>query len=106
MILARLWYNFYVMATRKSSTTKPKKTAASEPKKPPAAKSASTKSPEYRAYEKRHADLGEERPKLTQAEFEEYEDELLDLLAINDREMTDDQIVRIQELEYLIIDAE
>lgn len=50
--------------------------------------------------------MGEDRPKLTPEEFESYEDELLDLLAINDREMTDDQIVRIQELEYLIIDAE
>ena len=103
------------MPTRKStskSNTKPKKT---NPKKPTAPKTPDTKpapakptgkTPEYRAYEKRHTDLGEERPKLTQQEFEAYEDELLDLLAINDREMTDDQIVRIQELEYLIIDAE
>src|SRR5207244_12692703 len=58
---------------------------------------APAKSPEYRAYEKRYAELGEERPKLTQKEFEEYEDELLDLLALNDKAMTDDQIVRIQE---------
>lgn len=112
------WYNFYVMATRKPSPPKSKSKSAARSKtapeaktapatkSAPTAKSASGKSPEYRAYEKRHANLGEERPKLTQAEFEQYEDELLDLLAINDREMSDDQIVRIQEIEYLIIDAE
>lgn len=82
------------MAARKSSTSKSK------------TQGGATKSPEYRQYEKRHAELGEERPKLTQQEFESYEDELLDLLALNDREMTDDEIVRIQELEYLLIDAE
>lgn len=79
-------------------------TARKTPK--PKTKSVTSKSPEYRAYEKRHTELGEERPKLTPEEFERYEDELLDLLALNDREMSDDQIVRIQELEYLLIDAE
>ncbi len=83
------------MATRKSS---------SQSKAKP--KPAANLSPEYRDYLKRHAEMGEDRPKLTPAEFEEYEDELLDLLALNDKSMTDDQIVRIQELEYLLIDAE
>ncbi len=82
------------MTTRKSSESKSKP------------KTAIVKSPEYRAYEKRHAEMGEDRPKLTPAEFDQFEDELLDLLALNDRAMTDDQIVRIQELEYLLIDAE
>lgn len=63
-------------------------------------------SPEYREYLERHAEMGEDRPKLTPEEFEAMEDELLDLLALNDRNMTDDDIVRIQELEYLLIDAE
>lgn len=81
------------MATRKSSS---KKTATSK----------NTTSPEYRAYLKRHAELGEDRPKLTPEEFELYEDELLDLLALEDEEMSDDQIVRIQELEFLLIDTE
>ena len=81
------------MAARKSSNNKTKPKLA-------------VKSPEYRAYEKRYTELGEERPKLTPGEFDLYEDELLDLLALNDREMTDEQIVRIQELEYLLIDAE
>lgn len=78
------------MATKK--TTKPKD-------KP-------VKSVEYREYEKRHVELGEDRPKLTPEEFEQYDDELLELLALNDSIMTDEQIVRIQELEYLLIDAE
>ena len=85
---------FRVMATRKSSGSKSK------------TKNGNSKSPEYRAYEKRHAEMGEDRPKLSPEEFESFEDELLDLLALNDREMSDDQIVRIQELEYLLIDAE
>lgn len=63
-------------------------------------------SPEYREYLKRYHELGEDRPKLSPAEFEEYDDELLELLALDDRFMTDEQIVRIQELEYLLIDAE
>jgi hypothetical protein len=75
-------------------------------KKNAKAKNSAAGSPEYREYEKRHAELGQDRPKLTPEEFEEYDDELLELLALDDRMMTDDQIVRIQELEFLLIDAE
>jgi hypothetical protein len=82
------------MATQKSSSPKSK------------AKSTGNVSPEYRKYLKRHAEIGEERQKLTPAEFEQFEDELLDLLALDDETMSDDQIVRIQELEFLLIDAE
>ncbi len=80
------------MPTRKSSSPKPKPGSGS--------------SPEYRAYLKRHTELGQDRPKLSSEEFELYEDELLDLLALDDEDMTDEQIVRIQELEFLLIDAE
>ena len=76
-------------------------TKKSTPKKP-----KSGASPEYREYERRHAELGQDRPKLTPEEFEQYDDELLELLAIDDHAMTDDQIVRLQELEFLLIDAE
>lgn len=80
------------MTTRKSAkTTKPRRT---------------TTSPEYRAYEKRYLELGEDRPKLSPEEFDALDDELLELLALDDDDMTDEQIVRIQELEYLLIDAE
>lgn len=85
---------FTVMTANKSSTSKSK------------GKSTNTVTPEYRKYLKRHAELGEERQKLTPEEFEQFEDELLDLLALDDDRMTDDQIVRIQELEFLLIDAE
>lgn len=77
-----------------------------ERKAKPKPKPESKHTPEYRAYLKRHAEMGEDRPQLTPEEFELYEDELLDLLALNDRSMSDDDIVRIQELEYLLIDAE
>jgi hypothetical protein len=63
-------------------------------------------SPEYREYEKRHLQLGQDRPKLSPEEFEQYDDELLELLALDDEAMTDEQIVRLQELEFLLIDAE
>ena len=69
-------------------------------------KASAAVSPEYREYEKRHAELGEDRPKLSPEEFEEFDDELLELLALRDEDMTDDQIVRLHELEYLLIDAE
>lgn len=84
---------FSAMATRKTSTSKAKS-------------SATNTTPEYREYEKRHRELGEDRPKLSPEEFEKLDDELLELLALDDSEMTDEQIVRIQELEYLLIDAE
>lgn len=77
-----------------------------ERKAKPKPKPESKHTPEYRAYLKRHAEMGEDRPRLTPEEFELYEDELLDLLALNDQSMSDDDIVRIQELEYLLIDAE
>ena len=87
------WYNFSAMATRKSSKTLKKKLTVNA-------------SPEYREYEKRYNELGEDRPKLSPEEFDLLDDELLELLALDDDEMTDEQIVRIQELEYLLIDAE
>lgn len=70
------------------------------------ARATQTATPEYREYEKRHAQLGEDRPKLSPEEFEQLDDELLELLALSDRAMTDEQIVRLQELEFLLIDAE
>ncbi len=81
------------MATRKTSTPKSKSSSAST-------------TPEYREYETRYKELGQDRPKLSPEEFEQLDDELLELLALDDNKMTDDQIVRIQELEYLLIDAE
>ena len=69
-------------------------------------KGTAATSPEYREYEKRYAELGEDRPKLSPEEFERLDDELLELLALSDNAMTDEQIVRLQELEFLLIDTE
>jgi len=69
-------------------------------------KSTAATSPEYHEYENRYAELGEDRPKLSPEEFEQLDDELLELLALSDNAMTDEQIVRLQELEFLLIDAE
>lgn len=63
-------------------------------------------SPEYREYEERYALLGQDRPKLSPAEFERLDDELLELLALDPTEMTDEQLVRIEELEYLLIESD
>jgi hypothetical protein len=69
-----------------------------------ATKSPAKSSPEYREYLDRYAFLGEDRPKLSFDEFEKLDDELLDLLAMN--RLDDDQAIRKQELEYLLIDSE
>ena len=42
----------------------------------------------------------------TPQEFEKFDDELLDLLDLIEDDLTDDQTIRIEELEYLLIDSE
>ena len=87
----------------------PKHKAAAKPKPAPARK---TKAPpmhseEYVEYLERHELLGRNRPKLTPAQFDQYDDELLDLLALEmERGLDDDQTIRVKELEYLLIDSE
>ena len=61
-------------------------------------------SPEYREYLDRYSMVGDDRPKLSAADFEKFDDELLDLLALQNLE--DEQAIRKQELEYLLIDSE
>jgi hypothetical protein len=80
--------------------------ATSKSSKPKTKTPRATTSPEYREYEKRYNEFGQDRPKLSPEEFEALDDELLELLALDDSKMTDEQIVRIQELEYLLIDTE
>jgi hypothetical protein len=62
-------------------------------------------SPEYAEYLERYELRGEGRPRLSPAEFDKLDDELLDLLDLDPSELTDDQIVRIEELEFLLIDS-
>lgn len=93
---------FNDMTERKSKTSRAKSKGAALSKR----QSRATVSPEYREYEERYARLGQDRPKLSPAEFEKLDDELLELLALDPDEMTDEQLVRVQELEYLLIDSD
>ncbi len=63
-------------------------------------------SPEYEEYLERYAEFGRDRPRLSPQEFDKLDDELLDLLDLSGSALNDDQVIRIQELEYLLIDTE
>ena len=91
----------------------PSKPAARKQAKP--AKAASRAAPaspvkrseEYVEYLERYEMYGEGRPCLSPAEFDRYDDELLDLLALDmERGLDDEQIIRLQELEYLLLESE
>jgi hypothetical protein len=62
--------------------------------------------PEYSEYLARYAEFGEGRPRLSPDEFDRLDDELLELLDLSGHKLSDEQIVRIQELEFLLIDSE
>src|SRR5438093_6518817 len=66
---------------------------------------AEQQTPEYEEYLERYGLYGEGRPKLAPEEFDTLDDELLELLAVASARLSDDQIVRLQELEYLLIDS-
>ncbi|MEW5719461.1 MAG: hypothetical protein AB1817_12585 [Chloroflexota bacterium] len=64
-------------------------------------------SDEYREYLQRYAATGGDRPRLSSKEFDRLDDELLDLLALEaEVGLDDEQIIRLQELEYLLLDSE
>ena len=64
-------------------------------------------SDEYREYLQRYATAGAGRPHLSPKEFDQLDDELLDLLALETEVgLDDEQIIRLQELEYLLLDSE
>ncbi len=87
----------------KSTKRKAKMTRA-RPKKEPRVKAQLT--PEYEDYLERYAEFGEGRLRLSPEEFDRLDDELLELLDLSAHHLTDEQIVRIQELEFLLIDTE
>ncbi len=96
---------------RKKSKTKPRPRQAAPAKRTrarsPAPSPHAANSPEYAEYLGRYAILGTGRPRLTQQEFDRFDDELLDLLGLETGlGLNDEQIVRLQELEYLLIDSE
>lgn len=96
---------------KKSKKSQPHRKAAPSKK---AAASAKTSLPkqnyteEYAEYLERYELYGEGRPRLSPAEFDRLDDEMLDLLALESEQgpLSDDQIVRLQELEYLLLDSE
>ncbi len=100
------------------STKKPAKAKAKPPKKTTAAKkpaSAARKpsakqnyTEEYADYLERYQLYGEGRPHLSPSEFERLDEEILDLLAMETEQgvLNDEQIVRLQELEFLLLDSE
>lgn len=97
-------------STRKKST---KKKASSRPSVRAKKTSAPIRapkesySPEYADYLERYALYGAGRPRLNPAEFDRLDDEMLDLLGLeSEMGLNDEQIVRLQELEYLLLDSE
>lgn len=92
---------------------KKKKTPATPRKKSAARASAPSRAPtpqfskEYTDYLERYTLYGTGRPRLSPAEFDRLDDEMLDLLALESESgLNDEQIVRMQELEFLLLDTE
>ncbi len=103
---------------------KVKKPAKLNSTKPPIRKSAASKkarvraaattrvpktaySEEYNGYLERHALFGAGHPRLTSDEFDRLDDEMLDLLDLEFKVgLNDEQIIRLQELEFLLLDSE
>lgn len=105
----------------KAKLSPKKKTSARQPasKRPvkPAAKKIAARQPiaakkqnyseEYTEYLERYELYGAGRPRLNPTEFDRLDDELLDLLAQEmEHKLDDDQIIRVKELEYLLLDSE
>jgi len=93
-----------------SSTRKPVAKPPAARKPAPAKKPAPPKekyTDEYRDYLERYQLTGEDRPRLTPGEFERLDEELLELLELQaEGRLDDEQIIRIQEIEYLLLDDE
>lgn len=93
-------------ASPKKNTTRKKTTKTVRTAKPKPVKTENF-SAEYREYLERYAIYGEGRPRLSPADFDKYDDELLDLLGQEmEHGLDDDQIIRVKELEYLLLDPE
>lgn len=91
-------------STQRKAKPKPaaKKKTASRPARTKPAYSA-----EYRDYLQRYKIAGEERPLLDPKEFDQLDDEYLDLLAADlEFGLDDEQTIRLRELEYLLLESE
>ncbi len=93
--------------TKKKSRATPVRPKSSTPQRK-SSTSSNNYTAEYAEYLERYELYGEGRPHPSPSEFETYDDELLDLLALETEQgvLNDDQIVRLQELEYLLLDSE
>lgn len=92
-------------ATKKKVATKKKTTARTTRARQ--AQRASEYSAEYLDYLERYKIAGGDRPLLSPKEFDRLDDELLDLLALDlEVGLDDEQVVRLQELEYLLLESE
>ncbi len=88
-----------------TKTPAPRGRAARAPA--PARASKPAYSEEYADYLERYALFGTGRPRLSPADFDRLDDEMLDLLGPqSDIGLNDEQIVRLQELEFLLLDSE
>lgn len=91
---------------RKSTKSTSRKTKTSNTRAIKETKAEIQWTPEYSDYMERYAQFGEGRPRLSPDEFDRLDDELLELLDLSGHVLNDEQIVRIQELEFLLIDSE
>jgi hypothetical protein len=125
--ILRLWYNWLnagktihlkigkqVMpksrppARSKIAKPKPKTERPRKPSAPAPAPPKHTYSAEYAEYLERYELYGEGRPRLSPSEFDRLDEEMLELLELEGEKgiLDDEQIVRLQELEYLMLDTE
>lgn len=96
---------------KKSSTKKKTSPKTSRPAKsnPPVRRPSLSASydEEYSEYLERYEMYGEDRPRLSPSEFNRLDDELLDLLGeAEEGRLSDDQMIRLHELEYLLLDEQ
>lgn len=105
------------MPTAKKSSEKKSAPKPSASKKIPLKKQTATSKPtaakkeqytdEYLAYLERYELMGEGRPRLKPREFDQLDDEFLDLIETQfEGRLDDDQTIRLKELEYLLLDPE
>lgn len=91
------------MSKAKPATARPKKPASL---KPTPARQNYTE--EYADYLERYELYGEGRPKLSPSEYDRLDEEMLDLLALEVEKgvLDDEQVIRLQELEFLLLDSD
>lgn len=91
----------------KKKQVAPKKKTAARTTRARQVKRASAYSAEYLDYLERYKVAGGDRPLLSPKEFDRLDDELLDLLVLDlEVGLDDEQVVRLQELEYLLLESE